>query len=301
MKKKRLFTVALICLMAFALFIGCGGGEDDGRNAVENETSIAGNAGAEEDTAEGGLSAKEIVSLSAGAMAEFDSYRGDVVMNMDMEANGEAAVIKIDIEMDVFTNPYKVKMKMKMEPQVEGFGDIESYVISEGSNLVTYINALGAWYKRTQPFSEEPLGQYSMAQYTGMLDDTLKHAEIVAQEAVNGIPCWKIAVTVNMSTMMDIMAGLMGESLGGLVPSEMFDRFGDTITTVWISQDDYCQIKLDMNMAEMLNSLFKDAGEDIAVTEYNFSVTTTDFNNIADFTLPEDAKLAAELPSDDTL
>ena len=277
MKKRKILAISLICLMAFALFAACG---SDG---------IGGGIG--------GASAKEIIAKSAEAMNDVKNYKATMDMDMQMISEGEITDMKISSDMDMFMDPLKIKMAMSMqEPSTGMTMDMDTYVIPEGSNMVSYMYVYGMWMKQTQPFSEDLLSQYNHTQYSKMFNDSLKKAEIVAEESVNGVACWKIDVTIDAKTMMDMMQNMQGgQDMLDAVTTDMLSKMGDMTATLWISKDNYYQMKVDMDMTTAMTETMSDMG--VELTKMAISMTLFDFGNATDFTLPEEAKNAMDIPS----
>jgi len=274
MKNKKLLVMSLVFLMIFALFAGCG-----------EKAATSG----------GSLSAKEIIAKSSEAMKDIDNYKAKMAMDTEMGVEGQSMTMKMDGTIDTFMKPMKMKMVMNIEIPMMGNMNMDTYVVQEGDNLVTYTkNAMGTWQKSTLPFSEELLEQYSQTQYAEKFNDSLKKAKIVAEEAVEGFNCWKIDVTIDGASLMDIMESMQGgQDLTGVFPTEDLKKLGNMTASLWIAKDSFYQVKVDMDMTSAMKSMMKDMGVDLK--KMVISMITYDFGKATDFTLPNEAKNAPEI------
>jgi len=295
MKMKQVFIFGLICVLAVALFAGCssqnggGGGEAEDQGAVET-----GHA----------LSAKEILAASAEAMSAYGNYRALMRVEMEMSALDEDMTMDIDTEMDVFTDPLKVKMKMTMDmPELSSIV-MDTYVFQEGDDLVTYMDLSaafgtpGAWYKTVEPVSAESLSQYNLNMYSNTFLESYVQAEIASEELVGGMECYKLDVVIDASGMMKLLDTTdFGQQFGEEITPDMIAAMENLTATIWISKDGFYQVKVEMDMADILNPIMSQFEGDIDVSRMWLSLMTSDIGKTPDFTLPEEAKNAEFLPS----
>ena len=82
----------------------------------------------------------------------------------------------------------------------------------------------------------------------------------------------------------------------------MFQDLGDLPITLWIDEAEYYPVKYEMDMTEMMNSMMSNVlasmgdqaeGVTMEYTKALISMTCSDYNAAADFTIPDEAKAAA--------
>lgn len=284
MKVNKLPAVVIVFLVILAFSAGCGenGGLDDAGGK---------NVGFADDSA-----ARTIVAKSAEATSDFNNFKAKTVTDVMMSAMGQNIGMKIDADMDIFTDPLKIKMSVVMDSTDVGLVSADSYIVMEEGDLVTYTNVAGAWSKTAKPYSKDLLSLYTNSHYIKVFDKLLKEAVILAEEQVSGTDCWKIGIVVDASASMEILENTQGGmALANMITPEMLEHLDDLTATVWISKADFSQIKMDMDMAPTLAYVMSQRESGISVNKMMISMIITGFGVATDFTLPAEAKNAVEI------
>jgi len=269
MRRKKILIIALICLMTAASFAAC-------------------------DNATGGndMSAIEIMARSAEVMDGVDNFESTMESETTMSMLGETISMTMVADMVVNMDPMKMSMEMIMTiPGVDEVIAVGTYVVHEGDELITYMYMMGEWMKQTMPFSEELWNELAQAQSAQTMYELMKSAEIIGEETVNGVRSWIIEVTMSGDAMHEFMASMPGDTAEMFDPA-MFAAMGDMHFTVWVAQNTFYQVRMIMDMTEMMNEMMGPMGVEID----NMTITMDSFNfgHAPAVVLPAEAANAVE-------
>jgi len=268
MKKRKVFVLLVICLMTVALFTACG--NDDGAE----------------------LSAVEIIAKSAEAMDEVGSFASTMETVMEMTVEGEFIII--NMSSDIVMNVDPLQMSMRSTMLIPGFEepmDMDMYMFHEGDDLVTYMYVMGQWMTQTTPFSEELWNELAQTQSVQQIYELLTSAEILGEETVNGVRSWKIEVTMSGDAMYELMVEMI-EDMAGMFDADMFAEMGDMTYTLWVAQDTFYQVRMVMDMTDMMAQMMEELGAEFS--KMLITMDSFDFGTAPEITLPAGAANAIE-------
>lgn len=304
MKRKFL---ALFLTAALALsFTACG--NDSSSASSTSAESSSRDEGAELPATEAEAKKPDVDPMEAALenMESVTSMEMDMVMDMDMKvsANGEEQSIESTTEMDMscFTDPLKIKMEMTVSAAGESV-DMSIYAEEENGTYMMYMYDGSSW--QSQPVGAADLAEYDArgTMISSIGDGSVYKAE--GTEKLNGANAYKYSYVMTGDEMKEAMlssGALDSLSQLGLDSSQvsgMMDGLGEITTYVWIDEATLYPVKYEMDMTDVMDALMVNmieamgeqaAGLTMNVTKLEISMTCSNFNNVADFSVPAEAK-----------
>lgn len=286
MKRKLL---ALLVLSFFVIITGCSASNEP----VEDKT------------------AQQIAEESFDKWYGIDSYNMDLSMNMKMSMGSETVDISMAGQATVFQNP--MKMKMVLDTTIPGMDQnmqITQYMVEEDQIITIYQQLEDQWYKTVvdDPAMSQMM-QMDPRENMELFMDNLIQAEIVSEEKVGERDTYKIDLLASSEIFDQLLEDMTNESLGlnsEMLGKDLFSKIGDMKYTVWIDKDTLetvkCYMDLTDNMRNLGNAMAEDqdAPEELKEVfsnmEMSMEYTILNHNNALDFTVPDEAKNAKELP-----
>lgn len=241
----------------------------------------------------------------AAAFANMDAAASmdmSMRMEMDMESGGETLESVTAMEMSMFTDPMRMKLDLSMDMGAYGSGGMSVYAEEDGSGGYTmYLYDGTSWY--AQPATEADLDEYNLCgNMTGYMDSvsSLTQSGI---EQVDGVSAYKYTGVISGQAVEDVMKE--SGALNSLADADMDEReleemlsgLGDIEVALWISEEELYPIRYEMDMTAIMDGLMKnmmpavdggDAG--ISIPNMKITMTCSNFNSAADFTIPDEAK-----------
>ncbi len=313
--KRRLLAMFLTAAMALSI-TACGG--DKGGSSIPAQSTEQSEESADlpagEDTKAEEAEAEPEVDPMKKALENLESVtsmEAEMLMDMDLtlSANGEEESMETSttMKMAMFEDPLKIKMEMVMDAGAQGTMEMDMYAeVAEDGTCMMYMNDGNAW--TSQSVGVVDLDQYnaqnSMKNYIG--EDTSIYKE-EGKDTVNGASAYKYSYVMTGEEMKQTMlssGALDSVSALGLDESQMesmLDGLGEITTYVWIDEATLYPVKYEMDMTEVMDKLMSNmiaamgdqaAGMSMNVPKMTISMTCSNYNNVADFTIPEEAKTA---------
>lgn len=311
MKKKFLILILAVMLTVTA----CGGkdtstsAESKEEQTEENAVSSEGEEEAEEEAEE--ADAPEQVDALTAAMENMSSVtnmEGQMVMEMDAEiaADGQSQSIAFVITMDmtVFDDPMKLKVEANADMGVEGSVQQTIYgEVTEDGTATIYMYDGEEWYSQVVGVAD--MMQYDAGSSMISLIDNESIYKLEGMEKVNGASAFKYSCVMSgeeakqqiLSTgTLDSLASL-GLDLNQL--ENLWGDVGELTEYVWIDKASLYPVKCEMDMTRIMDALVSNMvaslgeqaeGLEMSVSKMKISMTCSNFNNAADFTIPEEAK-----------
>jgi len=290
MKKSFLLIVLLVCALVVA---GCSSAMPAAKTDLTADKT-----------------AQEIVEESFDKWYSLNNYEMDLTTNIkmimeetiDMSMSGKAVV---------FQSPMKMKMVLDaFIPGIEEEMQIEQYLVQEDQAITVYQSINGQWFKTVidDPAMAEMM-QMDPRDNLKLFMDNLLSAEITGQEKVGEKDTVKIDLVASAEIFDDVLQDVAGESLGlgsDIITSEFFSKIGDMKHTIWIDKATLETVKCYMDLTDNMKNLGSAFAEDSSTPEeltgvfenMEISMEYTIYNQgeAEDFSLPEEAKNAAEMP-----
>lgn len=275
--KKRLMLLSVLLIIALAA-IGCDG-TDDAENVL---------AKAQENS-------QKVKNLTAKG-----------TMNMKMSSKDQTVDMNYDMDMVIFSDPYKAKIDMNIDLGELGKQDSSIYLMSEDDKFYTYTKLDGAWYKQggmDKEAYEQAINGYDGTAYMEALlecKDSLKISEVDE----DGKKCYKLEGTLTGDAMKKMIeATNMKEQLANTgADMSVYDNLGDLKIIAFVEKDSYNFYKMSLDMKEMMakamESASKAAGtesEEVKIDACTMDMEYTGYDNAEDFELPAEAKDEQEL------
>lgn len=287
---KKLIGIVLAMIMVFSV-AACGGG---------GETPAA----------KDGQTPEEIIEQAQSKMRELTSVESEMSMDMGMSMGEESVNIKTKADMVTFTDPMKLKMTMIMDmgEQLGGVQKMEIYAEEVDGNTTMYMNAMDSWYKQAVP--AEQLAEYDTQDNLITYLDNSTGLNEAGKEQVNGTEATKYEGVISGSKMKEVLeaSGALDDlqpMLAGtdLEASDIYEGLSDIKVSICVDTEGY-PVKYEMDMKDMMQGLMdkiaqaggtEGAEQNISVDNFKISITSKNFNNAADFEIPEEAKNATEM------
>ncbi len=310
--KRRFLALFLTAAMALSV-AACGsdkGGKADAPAAssteAEKETEEEAGLSKEEEAPE----AQEDIDPMEEAMKNMESVTSmemKMVMDMDMKvsAQGEEQVVESSTVMNMawMNDPVKVKAEVIAEAagqssEMSVYGEME-----EDGTYMMYIYDGTSW--TSQAVGKADLGEFDAREnmMASIGDGSAYTAE--GMEQIDGGNAYKYSYVMTGDEMKEAMlssGALDSVSSLGLDSSQidgMLDGLGEITTYVWIDEATLYPVKYQMDMTEAMNQLLVNMVEALGeqaegismnVPKLDMSMTCSNFNNVADFSIPEEAK-----------
>lgn len=255
--------------------------------------------------------AQQIAEESFDKWYGLDSYDMDLSMNMKMSMASETIDIYMEGQATVFQNP--MKMKMVLDTTIPGMDQnmlITQYMVEEGQVITIYQQLDGQWYKTVidDPAMSQMM-QMDPRENMELFMDNLIQAEIVGEEKIGERDTYRIDLLASSEIFDQVLGDMTDESLG--LTSEMMGRdflskIGDLKYTVWIDKNTLETVKCSMDLTENMRNLGRAMAEDqnspaelkevFNNMEMSMEYSILNHNKALDFTVPDEAKNAMDLP-----
>lgn len=288
MKLRKMFAAAIAAVMTISA-AGCG------------STPVM-------ETAE----VEELLTLSQETMASVESMAAEMTMEMDMSMGDET--METTTVANILTKQNPLLMQMDMSVVMEDGSEAQQMVMyaeEVDGKLQTYVSSADTWYGQTMELGE--LGQYDAEANMELYLNNIESFTATAEEEINGTKTTKIEGIITGEAMekaitesgMADSAASMGVTEAQL--QEMYADLGDLPITLWIDGEGYV-LKYEMDMTEMMQKIMQKAMEAVGGAETELSVkiektsismVCSDFNNVGEIIIPDEAKTAAFLTAEE--
>lgn len=256
------------------------------------------------------LSTEEILSNTTSAMAKIDSYKIAYDMVLDMEIVGGKQAMKIAMDgtgtgaMDVINK--KMQMALDMNAEIPGAGTsqvkmsltMEMFMVDGWLYTKMTIPMSGVKWTKTKVEGNE-ISQDQLAQLIQLMKSTIL-TTLTGSEKVNGIDCYVLQITPNMTDLWQWMMSQQGSNLTGDVDLSQFDLsklIKSYELKYWISKTDFNLIKAKANMSMDVDpaTVGASVGDFERMTMLiDLGMTFSDYNKAVNIQLPADAVNAEE-------
>ncbi len=295
MKKSVLALAAVLSISLTA----CGSAADDGGTA-ENEQS-SGIQDAMDAFAAAQEKKDDITSLESQTIVE---------LAMDVSAGEETQTMQSVTTMDMscFYDPMRLKADVTVDAGESGTTDMKIYAErNEDKTYTLYMYDGSSW--QSQTVEKDALKQYDASStITGYLDDAY-HFEDAGTEQQNGSDAYKYTGQLTGSQMKDAVlssGALNSFSALGIESSQLdsiMDELGDIPISLWIDKESLYPVRYELDMTSVMDTLIAkiienmrtDAdmeGFSMSISNMKMSMTCSNYNEAAEFTIPDEAKEA---------
>lgn len=273
----KLRSLLLLALCAIILVAGTACKAGSSYNGMTAEQLMQNMKTAELNMTSSHIEATETIS---GTMQEPGS--GNSTMNMvmkitgDMDSKNKRLYMNSAIKMDMSENGQPESQTMTMQ----------MYMLDSWMYMGMDILGKTTWMKAKLTNELWEKQQSSLMQYEELLNNTIE-VNIIGEETVNGVACWKLDIKPDMEKILDWYQTAMSDELGDL-PDDMdlSKMFKDVKLKLWIAKDTYNTVKCDMTMSMEIEG---------SVMEVSMIMTQSKFNQPVTITLPAAAASATEV------
>ncbi|MCI8890907.1 MAG: hypothetical protein HFH34_06095 [Eubacterium sp.] len=308
MKMRSKFLALLLAVSMTCSAAACGSADDNKKDAGDPVTK---DTSADNETDGNNDADVDIYAAAQEKMKEIKSLNGKMTadISMTMSANGESQSLDTSstVDMSCFYDPVQFKADISMDAGEAGSSNMTMYAeASEDGTYTMYISDGANW--QSQSVQMDDLEAYDAAgNITNYMQDSY-HFQDAGTEQVDGKAARKYTGVITGDDMQEtVMSTGVLDSLtsAGLDTSQlesMFQDLGDLPITLWIDEAEYYPVKYEMDMTEMMNSMMSNVlasmgdqaeGVTMEYTKAQISMTCSDYNAAADFTIPDEAKAAA--------
>lgn len=302
-KGKRFFGLMLATMLTFSL-VACG---DKGNNSspTSGTTRTEGNSESQVETT---TEAVDAMAAALENIKDVTNLETKMIMEMDMtiSAQGQEQAVESITTMDMvcFTDPTKIKMDMTMD-----MGDLGSVTqniygeVAEDGTCTMYLYDGASW--QSQVVGVADLEQYdARSNILSVIDENVTYT-LEGTEQVDGANAFKYSNVVKGDDMKETLrssGALDSVSSLGLDSSQidsMLDGLGEMTEYIWIDEATLYPVKYEVDMTEVMDNLMVNLvtamgeqaqGMSINVPKMKMIMTCSNFNNAADFTIPDEAK-----------
>lgn len=275
-KIKYLLAVAV---MSTSLLFGCG--SNDSSNDDNKKSDKA-------------LTADEFIEKVESNDSEIKST--DFKMTASIDASADETAVKASLTVDGSVDANKnAKFDINIDAGDDGQQELPCYLAADGDNYVLYLQMMGQWCKLdlqqlTAAYGVD-LSANTSADNTSVdlkkVLDYLNGTEVKVSDdtyTLNG--------TIDFKKVFDAVAAVAGDSVDVSAYEEQVNALADKVKiNISVSIDKDGQFKsFDMSVDK-----FEEDG--LAVNELKFSISASNYNNVADITIPDEAADATDISS----
>lgn len=225
-------------------------------------------------------------------------------INYDVTVSGQTYAGKLDMNMAMFLEPFKVKMDMNLDMGAElgGSQAISVYMIQEGDKYYTYTSAMGTWAKQ-ELTDTKIIDSLKSAGKTSVLSESAdKFTKVDSNDEVTTL---EYVLTADDAKKAVEASGALTELSGYGVDASLFESMKDTKITMTVDNKTVTWKNVSVDLKEtlqgvvdsLLSSMGALLGGDVQVTinTCNADIEYKNFDKAAEFELPEEAKNAQEI------
>jgi hypothetical protein len=295
MKKSKIIIIPAITLALLLAFAGCGGDETVSPPAQTTQ-SPAGTTSSPPTVAPTTTppppttpAPDVILKAMNNASAAMNTYQSKMQTSMNMSFLG--TTMKLDMSTSAVADVTAKKLFMDNSIVTTGVGAMtmtqQLYIISD--TLYMKVNSADSgldpntWYKELMPAADQQAMWASQDvgdQFQILLDAAV--LQIVGNETINGVQCYKLKITPNIDKFMAYLAA-SGSDLADMGIANPAQAFKQLDVTFWVDKSSYVPAKMDMTIGVDAQ------GMTITMT---MAMTFEKVNQPVDITLPA-AALAA--------
>lgn len=257
--------------------------------------------GTSETSKKASMSADEILEKSIAAMSEVKSYSMDMKTKQTMTMTGieEEMNMEMNMKTDIIVDPMQLYMVQEIKSPELGTEEAittESYFTNDG--FYTKDSMTNTWIKYTDEFAESIIelqkSQMNPEEQLNLLKRFTKNVE-AEEDADHYILNLEADGEVLMEIVMEVM-GLMGEDTAML--GDLFNEMDIKTFTykIYIDKETFFQTKMDV-VTDMAMTI----EEDTMTMKQEMAATITNFDGVAEITIPQEAIDNAEEFSFDTM
>lgn len=248
------------------------------------------------------LSAKEILVKSEEVMRTFTDF--EMIFEMYMAGTDILGRNPFSTHTVMKTSFIKEPFALRIDMQMNMLIDAEYvpinmyiYVFHQDTIILTYSymymgGTYGTrWWVDIVPFSDEHISQQANVQLESfqIFSELLKSVEIIGEEIINGVNCWKLKVTLDILGMIEIANELLDSpvNIDANTLNSLIEKENMKTAILWIAQDGFYQMRIDLDLFDIIASTMRHIGDEISTVTY--SMKFFNFNNVPPIILPEEA------------
>lgn len=258
-----------------------------------------------------GKTAQQIVQESFDKWYQLNNYDMDMATKMKISAGQDVMDMSMTGKITAFQKPLKMKMVMDVAiPGMDQKMKMEQYMVQEDQKMIIYQLVHGLWQKVV--IDDPSLAKMSSMDPRDSLKlfmDNLTKAEILGEEKIGDRTTVKVDLIASGKIFEQILKDTAGNTLGignDVINPDVFSKIGDMRYMIWIDKVTLetvkCQMDLSENMKNLGNALVADPKvpsemkEVFSNMEMSMEYTVSNQNKAQDFSIPEEAKNAKEIP-----
>ena len=237
--------------------------------------------------------------LTNTAQASSMTYEVETVMGMSVM--GQPVSVKLSGEGSYTCDPVRVAMVLSQD--TSGM-EMETYTELIGDQYIQYLKIGEQWVKQALPsasMTQDP--KLAMEIYLEGISRYQKEGE----EMVAGKTASKYSAVIEGEALEKVIQAsgaldqLEQSGLDASQAGELYSDLSDLYITLWVDETAMQPVKIEMNLTEMMQSIMDKLGQmddsavDMDITAFSLALTITDYNNVDEIIIPEEALSASEL------
>lgn len=227
------------------------------------------------------LSAGERIMKASEKTDVVDNGRANIKMDLEMEAEGETFITKVDSNMDIDNKNGTAYMYMKMN-MLDVTGTVDMYISTNGDmeTYYTKVNGAGDWLKSSEPVEESDDQSDAMSEIINVVSTGISIEE---KETKNEITHY--VVTLNKEGTEKILLA-SDELSAGEVIDDNYKITGGLAIDIYINEDDYIT-SLVIDLSNIITYTDSETNIEVKVNKFIMQFEFFDFNNVDTITIPQ--------------
>ena len=203
-------------------------------------------------------------------------------------------VMGITGDIDLHTKSMYMNETLTMSMAIAGSPENDNmntqmYILNNSMYIETdMMSGNMTWYKTSLTDKIWTQEQSALLQYKDLLKDAVR-INVVGEENVNGVACWKVDVQPDMQKILNWYQTLLSSDSGNLSSgTDLSKMFKNVKITEWVDKDTFYPIKVDMAMSMTIEGV---------AANVQMTTSQSNFNQPVTITLPAAAAKAKDLSS----
>lgn len=232
-----------------------------------------------------------------------------MVMDMNMEYEGEKQSIPMRMTGKITSFQEPVKAKIDLKTNFMGNTRMQYYLEEKEGKVIAYMNLGGEW-QSIEIGDENRTAQMNQLNAVENIDQFLNgitNLKELGKEKVDGKTTTKIEGILSkeaLKSMLEATSVLNMENLSDEeqeMMNQMLKNMGNIKLTFWLTEDNQIvQMKEDLTelVSKMIESMSQELGTDglkTGVSKLELTITYHKWNDVEDFTIPEEVYQAKKL------
>ena len=255
-----------------------------------------------------------LMDTAQAKVEQMDSLDARMGTELDIETGGGTIETTTTVDMTCFREPARTKAQMRMDVEMSiNMGKVDSAYMSvyaeageDGAGQL-YLSDGANWY--VQSAGAEELSLYDAQNSLSLCISCGSGLTPAGQEEIDGVQTVKYtgAITAGdtmreillSAGMADALDALDAAGTSGRQAEELLVRLGEIPVSLWIDQTTSYPVRYEMELTALMNAIAghlaeaaEAEGPEVCYTKTSVVMTCSNFNQAAEFTIPEAVYMA---------